>query len=106
MDNDVLATVNFRALMLAFLNEPESKGAIIASITLRKPPLAGLTTLMNARFPTLTDGEKTTTGKLVREVAEQLGYRHDQYGIPIDVVDCNFGEGSTYVAVIAVEIAA
>jgi hypothetical protein len=92
--------------MLEFLKEPESKGAIIASIIFRKPPLAGLTTPMNARFPNLTDGEKQITGKLVRQVAEEWGYLHDQYDVWIDVEGCQFTRGSTYIEPVVVGIAA
>ena len=61
----MILSLNFHNLMLAFLREPESRAVIVCSIRFEKPPLAGLTDLMNPRFPALTDGEKATTGKLV-----------------------------------------
>jgi hypothetical protein len=51
---------------------------------------------MNERFALMTDGQKTTTGKLVREVAEGMGFHHNRYGVKIDAPGCQFTEGSIY----------
>jgi hypothetical protein len=51
---------------------------------------------MNPRFSALTDGQKTTAGKLVRLVAEEMGFRHERYHVAIDTPWCQFTHGSTY----------
>ena len=92
----MILSLNFHNLMLAFLREPKSRAVIVCSIRFEKPPLAGLTDLMNPRFPALTDGEKATTGKLVRVVAEELGFHHQHYDVAINTPGCQFTKGSTY----------
>ena len=75
---------DFRASMLAFLTDP-----------------------MNGRYPHLTDGEKITTGKLVRQVAEEMGFHHDRYHVRINTPGCQFDRGSTYTGeLLAAQIAA
>ncbi|MEH2517516.1 hypothetical protein V1279_003089 [Bradyrhizobium sp. AZCC 1610] len=92
----MVLSFDFKASMLAFLREPESLAVIVAFILFGAPPLDGLTRLMNARFPNLTDGEKTTAGKLLRQVCEEMGFRHDRYNIRTKTPGCQFTFASTY----------
>lgn len=92
-----MLSTNFTNHVLDFFGREDVHQAMAASIAAGVPPHAGTTPFVNAEFPDMTDGEKTTMGKLQRQVLEGIGYAHDQYDVPIKVKDCQFTRGSTYV---------
>ncbi|OSI65025.1 hypothetical protein BSZ21_21800 [Bradyrhizobium canariense] len=93
---------NFTTRVLDFFGRDDARDAMTASIGAGVPPHAGTTPFVNAEFPDMTDAEKTTMGKLQRQVLEGIGYAHDQYDVPIKVRECQFTRGSTYVQRLAI----
>ncbi|WLC16633.1 hypothetical protein [Bradyrhizobium diazoefficiens] len=92
-----MLSTNFADRVLEFFGREDVRNAMAASIAAGVPPHAGTTPFVNVEFPDMTDAEKTTMGKLQRQVLEGTGYAHDQYDVPIKVKDCQFTRGSTYV---------
>jgi hypothetical protein len=83
---------------LACFQKDRPKNLIITAIEEDIPPLALLGKVLRECFGPLSDGELATAGKAVRVVAESLGHRHLQYGIPFKVPGSQHRSGSMYAA--------
>jgi hypothetical protein len=94
----MILTIDFTKSMQEFLRESESRAIIVAFVRYGAgaAPLDGLTDLMNARFPNMTNGQKIVAGKLMRRVCEELSFRHDQYDVDTKTPGCQFAKASTY----------
>lgn len=69
------------ATIRSFLEEPAPLETIMASNRLNRSPLHSLDTLITDRFGVLSHGMRRLFGKVVREVVEAHGGRHDRTGV-------------------------